>query len=393
VFQIQIETELERALKKTGTKKTKKRILLTGLVLLGLVLLAGSVFWGISYAASAKVNHHKGVTVSEQTGLAELSAADGIVTLEDGFAAVLYDGDYGFDAFLAQGGASSDSALLSFFSSYFGLNRSGLRFDEGGFGCSTISVQNTSGGYLFGRNFDWMPCNAMIVEAHPENGYHSISTVNTDFIHMATHLQSLALPDNALVIAALYVPLDGMNEKGLCVSVNMIEDSDTIEQNTEKPDITTTTAVRLLLDKAATVEEALQLLSEYDLHASFDYMIHFAISDASGKSVVVEYIGNVMTVTETPVVTNFYLAQGSKYGIGSQQSHTRFDILSAALAENPQMTPEMARDSLDQVSKHNFQGNETTEWSVIFDQSNLIASYYHREDYSRSYSFSVNPSD
>ena len=39
-----------------------------------------------------------------------------------------------------------------------------------------------------------------------------------------------------------------MNEKGLAVSVNMIQDSEDINQDTAKPDITTTTAIRLLLD-------------------------------------------------------------------------------------------------------------------------------------------------
>ena len=39
-------------------------------------------------------------------------------------------------------------------------------------------------------------------------------------------------------------------------------------QNTEKPDITTTTAIRLLLDQAATVEEAIALLEQYDFNDS-----------------------------------------------------------------------------------------------------------------------------
>ncbi len=101
-----------------------------------------------------------------------------------------------------------------------------------------------------------------------------------------------------------------MNEKGLAVSVNMIQDSATIDQNTDKPDITTTTAIRLLLDKAGTVKEALELLGQYDMHASVGMMVHLAIADASGSSVAVEYIDNEMIVTETPVVTHFYLAEG-----------------------------------------------------------------------------------
>ncbi len=133
----------------------------------------------------------------------------------------------------------------------------GLSFEGDAFGCSTISVENTDGGYYFGRNFDWNKCDAMIVISHPESGYASFSTVNVDFIRQGAGFASHFLSDEMLTVAALYAPLDGMNEKGLCVSVNMIQDTDTISQDTEKPDITTTTAIRMLLNQAADVDEAL----------------------------------------------------------------------------------------------------------------------------------------
>lgn len=191
------------------------------------------------------------------------------------------------------------------------------------------------------------------------------------------------------VLAALYAPLDGMNEKGLAVSVNMIQDSASISQSTDKPDLTTTTAVRLLLNKAANVDEALALLQEYDLHASMGMMIHFALADAAGRAVVVEYIGNQMVVTETPVVTNFYLAEGTKHGIGTQQSHVRYDILTQALADHSTMTMEEVRDAMDSVSKDNFNEFESTEWTAVFDLSSGAAHYYHRENYENRYTFSI----
>lgn len=107
----------------------------------------------------------------------------------------------------------------------------------------------------------------------------------------------------------------------------MIQDSPGFQQDTGKPDLTTTTAVRLLLDQEADIEEVVELFSQYDLHASAGMMVHFALADAIGHSVVVEYIDNEMAVTEIEVVTNYYLSPGEKYGIGTEESKIRYAML------------------------------------------------------------------
>ena len=218
---------------------------------------------------------------------------------ETGLSIVRYEGDYGFDTFLEQGGAGSDTDVAAYITSQLAQE---IHMEGTPFGCSTLSVKNRNGGYLFGRNFDWNACKGLIVSVRPENGYASVSTVNMDFIR-AGGLDLSQLPDQMQVIVSLHVPLDGMNEKGLAVSVNMIQDSASINQDTEKPDLTTTTAIRLLLDKAANVEEALELLRQYDFHSSMGMMVHLALADADGRSVAVEYVDHEMIVTETPVVS------------------------------------------------------------------------------------------
>ena len=329
-------------------------------------------------------------TSSEAENVNLISPTSEIVELENGFSAVRYDGDYGFDEFLAGGGASSDGEVVEYLANNL-LSDLNLGDLLGGiFGCSTIAVQNPEGETLFGRNFDWENCEAMVVESHPENGYASLSTVNMDFItqNVGGGMVGMALNlDEVKTLAALYAPLDGMNEAGLAVSVNMIQDSAAIEQNTDKPDITTTTAIRLLLDQAGNVDEALELLGQYDLHGSMGMMVHFAIADSTGRSVAVEYVDNEMIVTETPVLTNFYLAEGEKQGIGTQQSHERYDILLNQLEETPQMGLEDVRDALDSVSKDNFGEFESTEWSIVMNLSAGEARYYHRENYNQNYTF------
>ena len=325
--------------------------------------------------------------IQEQVMYVRISST--VEELESGFSAVRFEGDDGFEAFLNQGGAESDRKVLQFLTGTMLGSAEGVSFEGDAFGCSTISVENIGGGYYFGRNFDWNKCDAMMVASYPSDGYASFSTVNVNFIRQGAGLAEHFLSNDMLTIAALYAPLDGMNEKGLCVSVNMIQDGDTIAQNTEKPDITTTTAIRLLLNRAADADEAVELLGQYDFHASMGYMVHLAVADSTGRSVAVEYINNEMNVIETPILTNFYLSEGEKNGIGTSQSHTRFEILEQTLEESATMDSGQVRDALSSVSKGNFGEFESTEWSVVFDQSALTAEYYHREDYGSSYAFTL----
>ena len=102
---------------------------------------------------------------------------------------------------------------------------------------------------------------ALFVKTAPSNGYRSISMVNLAYIGFGEDKLPTGLLDSFFCLAAPYVPLDGVNEKGVAVGVLLI-DTEPTNQQTEKVDITTTTAIRMILDQAATVEEALTLLRE-----------------------------------------------------------------------------------------------------------------------------------
>lgn len=308
--------------------------------------------------------------------------------LEDGLSTVSYDDDYGFDEFINQGGATSDEELISFISQQVLSGNVNLSVNQIPFGCSTLSVDSENG-QLFGRNFDWQNSDALIILSHTVGNYASISTVNMDFITSGSPIDINTLPVHIRSAIAMYTPLDGMNEEGLAVSVNMIQDDTIIDQNTLKPDLTTTTAIRLLLNKAANVDEALELLDQYDMHSSMNMIVHFSLTDKTGKSVVVEYVDNVMHVIETPAVTNFYLTEGEKYGVGTHQSHQRYEILMDAYRSNQVHTMIDMRDTLDSVSKDNFDEFESTEWSVIFNLETGVVKYYHRENYENSYLFNI----
>lgn len=259
-------------------------------------------------------------------------AARSIHKLQDGLYVMEYRGDYGFDKFLAQGGAADDSAvadyLIGFLSGGF-YRKADNEPKPGDYGCTTVCVKDKKGAVYFGRNFDWAKGRAMIVHTVPKNGYESLSTCCLDFLGFGDDYQpDGSMPERIQTLAAIYVPVDGMNEAGLVIADLMAGDNEETHQKTDKPDLTTTTAIRLLLDRAANVDEAIELLKQYDMNSSIGAAHHFAIADKSGKSVVVEYVNGEMLVAETNVVTNHYLADCPKKGVGSEQSHQRFDRLS-----------------------------------------------------------------
>jgi hypothetical protein len=284
-------------------------------------------------------------------------------------------GDLGFDRFLSQGGSPTEDGTYEFLKSLLDAP-AGLRFSVDGLGCSTMQAVG-EGACYFGRNFDWSDCPLLVLVSHPANGYASISSVNMDFVSNRIG----DIPEDKLVAAAYYAPLDGMNDQGLCISVNLLPDGMELHQATGKPALTITTAIRLLLDKAATVEEALTLLQSYDLSTTTGLTIHYLIADANGRSVCAEYIHNVLSVVETPVMTNHYLTPGPYFGLARNNSVERYGHLMAYLQANATHTAESVRAAMAGI----FHG---TQWTAIFDQHALTAVYYQKDDYDAG--FAVN---
>lgn len=296
-----------------------------------------------------------------------VSKEAGLVKIEDDLSTAVYRGSYGFEEFLAHGGASTEAEIFQFLMTMLN-NPTGLRFSIDGLGCSTMQAPGKDG-YFFGRNFDWNRCNVLFLTSYPDEGYASVSTVNTDFITALGNGGTLT--DEQLILAAHYAPLDGMNEKGLCVSINLLPEGMELKQETGKTNLTITSAIRLMLNKAATVDEAIELLKQYDLSTGMNMVIHYMISDAQGKSVCVEFIDNVIHVTDAKVMTNHYLTPGEYYEQSrSQSSFDRYNKLAAALKNTPVMAYTDVRRAMMDAAYG-------TVWTVIYDQQTMTAYYHH----------------
>ena len=295
--------------------------------------------------------------------------------------------DYHFEEFLENGGASSDGEVSAFLTSCISKGFYQMDVTNEGPSCSVISALDDKNCHVWGRNFDWDGSVPIIVKCVPKDGYASVATCDFKNITGSTETVPDHFINKMLAIAALYVPMDGVNEAGLCVADLEVNEGGMKEVNTEKPDLTITTAIRLLLNRAATVEEAVDLLGQYDIHASGGISHHLAISDASGASVSVEFVNGEMVVVEADCITNFNLANGDT-AAGGESAKERYELLCAACQEKGGiLTAEEVKRALARVSKT--EGEWKTQWSIVYRHDTHTIDYYFKGEYEEPLSFPV----
>ncbi|MDD5934415.1 MAG: C45 family autoproteolytic acyltransferase/hydrolase [Clostridiales bacterium] len=314
------------------------------------------------------------------------------------FYEMTYYADYGLEE-LAKQGVGSDDALVDFVTKRL-LKGLPITANVDG-ACSAFNVQTPEGDYVMARNFDYHPSTAMLVKTNPKDGYRSISMVNLTHIGYNQDKQPDTLFHKVTALAAPYIPLDGMNEKGFFIGVLVVKEQ-IVHQNTGKTPITTTSAIRLLLDRATNVDEAVEILSNYDMNSTGDTGYHFFLSDANGKSAVVEYIDHEMKViyntkdTKYLATTNFTLSTKEQNGVGKD----RYEIIQTGLGKNNGIMTEEATMQLLEDAKFDgiiaSGGNEndpyydcSTQWSAVYNLTKKTVSICIGADYSKVYEYSL----
>ena len=299
-------------------------------------------------------------------------------------------GDYYFEDLLKSGGVSSDREVSAFLAKKISKGFYSINAKSVGPACSVLSGKTPEGGLIWGRNFDWKGSVPIIVKSLPENGYASISTSDFQNITSSPDVVPEGIANQMLSIAALYVPMDGVNEAGLCVADLQVNEGGMVAVDTDKPNLTVTTALRMLLNKAATVEEAIVRLKEYDIFASGGISHHIALSDASGKSVSVEFADGNIVAVDTNALTNFNLANGDT-AAGGQSSKQRYEALNAIYEKNSGiLTGEQMTEALSQTAQRG--EDQSTQWSIVYEQASSLVTYYFDGDYAKPYRYSLSGS-
>ncbi|MBP5366000.1 MAG: linear amide C-N hydrolase [Bacteroidales bacterium] len=322
-----------------------------------------------------------------------VNGARSVQKLDDKLYYMEYEGDDGFDELMAGGGIKNATDLSIALSKFLskGYYDPSATPDSMNFGCSTLTARTPDGHVLMGRNFDYPSATAMILHCKPTRGYESISTFNVEFLGFGDGWQPEGFKNQYMALSCLFVALDGINEKGFAIADLMAGDDVVTDQNTGKPNLTTTAAIAYLLKNASSVDEAVKLLSNIDMHSDIGAAHHYAMSDASGRSVVVEYVDNEMVVTETRAVTNHYLCE-QKLGAGLVEGDNRYEKLCSAYddAQGVMDTPQFS-ETVFSVAQEPWGESRIggTLWTMIMDLTNPSVTYYSQRQFDKPFKFEI----
>lgn len=281
-----------------------------------------------------------------------------------------------------------------------------------GFNCTSFQAKQADAeGYFFGRNYDFFKNPTMVTISRPKKGYASIAV--SDMSHFGYSLEKLptSLGAKVLCLASVYAPVDGMNEKGVCTSI-MALPKQASQQSSGKHAVGTTVIMRLILDKCATVEEALELVNSVDIRhdATVGSGYHYMVADAKGDCAVFEFDKNdgwkTMIVRKdesknSMLVTNHLLSPkyfttepDPEVGNPHSRSWWRYETAGAYLEERGGVLSfDEAQECLSRVHWKDLVWEngtvEDTQFSNVYNQSEMTLALRNWNEYEKTYHFSL----
>ncbi len=181
-------------------------------------------------------------------------------------------------------------------------------------GCALFAALADAGTRLYGRNFDWRFSPALLLFTDPPDGYASVSMVDIAYLGFegdrSESLLDLPLSERQSLLGAPALPFDGMNEQGLAIGMASVPPGE-MQPDPNKKTIDQLAVIREILDHAATVDEAVEILSSYNIDMG-QVPLHYLVASAAGEAALVEFYQGEIQVfrSEDPwqIATNFLVA-------------------------------------------------------------------------------------
>ena len=321
-------------------------------------------------------------------------------------------------------GIYSTASLQAFVAYYLmdtipGSKGVNLTYDAG---CSAFACPDASSGdFLMGRNFDFNHIDKktnerimiplIAVHTAPAGGKKSVSFVDGQFVGYKSGFFTDGVSDLSMLMALPYLLLDGINEDGFAVSVLKLDGKPTRQKENEgNKKIFTTVAMRMLLDKVSTVNEAVTMLGKYNMWMDEDTTAsyHFFMADATGDYAIVEYTNpdtlafpnrmEVLRGNDTlRYTTNFYVSPtmaNTPNGFNSNHGKYRYDILKSYLAKNNYQVASETEGmgllkSVAQGPEDSKLSTGFTQWSEIYNLSKKKVTMSILREFDKKFEFGI----
>jgi hypothetical protein len=252
-----------------------------------------------------------------------------------------------------------------------------------------------------GRNFDWDPHPVLVLFTAPKDGYASVSLVDIHYLGYSATRSPLDSPEALINAPAL--PFDGMNEKGVAVGMMAVPHAEG-GADAALPTVSDLGLIRLILDRAASLDEALALARGRNVR--FDAVpLHYFIAERGGASAVVEYVGGMAVVHRAEkawqVSTNFllsevaakdrpaacrrYAAAEARLSVGTGRLSAPEGSGTAGGASGATKRAGAAFALLEEVSQ------PSTRWSAVYDLDAATLSLALGRDWARRWDWSLPP--
>jgi hypothetical protein len=244
-------------------------------------------------------------------------------------------------------------------------SRNGISSCHTPWACSLFAALSDESNMLYGRNFDWDYSPAVLLFTQPADGYASVSMVDIVYLGFgganAGSLMDRSLSERRALLQAPLLPFDGMNEQGLTVGMAAVPPGDMVP-DPEKATTGSLRIIRMILDQAANVDEAVAILQSHNIDIAGGPPLHYLIADRTGSSVLVEFYQGEMIVIANQEpwhqATNFLRTEAGGLDAGICW---RYDTIYQRLVDTAgEISAEQAMDLLQDVSQ------QGTQWSVVY---------------------------
>lgn len=259
------------------------------------------------------------------------------------------------------------------------------------FACSTFLLSK-NGKYFFGRNYDWVTGNGMVVVNARGVAKSSFMPSDGKAISWVSGYGSITFNQYGKEF-----PHGGMNERGLVVELMWLNETQ-YPQSDDRASINVLQWIQYQLDNCANIAEVIATDKKLRIDQVNGAPLHFLVADGSGKAATIEFIEGKMVVHQGadlkfPVLTNTPYNDALKQ-VNTQKTSFSDNSVQRFATACRMVQQYQANDIKEEPVDYafsilkNVSQKDYTKWSIVYDITNKEI-YFMTKDQPQRKKFSL----